>query len=145
MNIGEEKFADDYLLFEVLNIKRAGPGVELAADADPGDGWLDIVSAAVNERRKLTQSIEKCLSDSRRGPILTSRRVKKIRLAIGKCELRLDDKVVLRSEDFSRWTKNKRAKIEIAVEPKALEFILPNAPVAADGAAEENQAKTEKK
>lgn len=120
-----EKLTDEYLLFEVLNINRAGPGIELATEADPSDGWLDVVSASSRERRKLTQSIEKCLSESRRGPILASRKVKKLKLAIGKCELRLDDKVVLRSEDFAKWTKDKRVKIEISIEHKALELLLP--------------------
>lgn len=122
-----EQLTDEFLLLEVLNINRAGPGIELAAAADPGDGWLDLVSATTHERRKLSQSIEKCLADSQRGPILTSRRVRKLRLAVHKCELRLDDKVVLRSEDFAKWTKDKRAKIEIGIEPKAVEFILPSA------------------
>jgi diacylglycerol kinase (ATP) len=123
--IDDNKTVDDYLLFEVLNINRAGPGIELANAADPGDGWLDLVWASAGERRKLTQSIEKCLADARHGPILPSQKVRKLRMAVGKCELRLDDKVVLRSEDFAKWTKDKRAKIEIGIEPKALEFLLP--------------------
>jgi diacylglycerol kinase (ATP) len=125
VTIDGNKTVDDYLLFEILNINRAGPGIELATAADPGDGWLDLVWASAGERRKLTQSIEKCLSESRRGPILTSQKIRKLRMAVGKCELRLDDKVVLRSEDFAKWTADKRAKIEIGIEPKALEFLLP--------------------
>jgi diacylglycerol kinase (ATP) len=123
--MNDNKTVDDYLLFEVLNINRAGPGVELAAAADPGDGWLDLVWASAGERRKLTQSIEKCLTESRHGPILESQKVKSVTIGVDKCELRLDDKVVLRSEDFAKWTKDKRAKIEIGIEPKALEFFLP--------------------
>jgi hypothetical protein len=82
----------------------------------------------VKERRKLTRSIEQCLSESRRGPILSSEKVRKIRLVIGECEVRLDDKVVLRREDFAKWTKHGRAKIQIEIKPKALEFILPGKP-----------------
>ena len=35
--------SDRYLLFAVLNTKRIGPRLELAADADPCDGALDVV------------------------------------------------------------------------------------------------------
>jgi len=127
LTIDDDKMTDDYLLLEVLNIARAGPGIELAQDADPGDGWLDLVSATTRERKDLTRSIEKCLAESRHGPILTSRKVRRLKLAVGKCELRLDDKVVLRSKDFGKWTKDRRARIEISIEPKAIEFVLPGA------------------
>lgn len=128
MELEGNKSVDDYLLLEVLNINRAGPGIELASAADPSDGKLDLVWATAHDRKAMAQSIEKCLSESRYRPILTSRRVRKLRLAVGKCELRLDDKVVLRSADFGKWTKDKRVKIEIAVRPGAITFLLPQKP-----------------
>lgn len=127
LTVDGTKTIDDYLLLEVLNINRAGPGIELASAADPGDGRLDVVWATAQERRALSQSIEKCLSESRYGPMLTSRKVRRLKMAVGKCELRLDDKVVLRSEDFAKWTRDKRAKIEISIEPKAVTFLVPAA------------------
>jgi diacylglycerol kinase (ATP) len=144
VTIDGNKTVDDYLLFEILNINRAGPGIDLANAADPGDGWLDLVWASAGERRKLTQSIEKCLSDSRHGPILMSQKARKIRLAVGKCELRLDDKVVLRSEDFAKWTADKRVKIEIGIEPKALHFLLPSTAEPPAAVAAANGTKAEK-
>ncbi len=125
VNIKGDKIADDYLLLEVLNINRAGPGLELAESADPGDGKLDLVWATERERRKLSESIERCLSDSKYRPTLESRKITKVKLAVQKCELRLDDKVVLRSEDFGKWTKNREVEIEIRIEPAAVEFMLP--------------------
>ncbi len=125
LTIREQKSIDDYLLLEVLNISRAGPGIEFASAADPSDGKLDLVWATSRDRRALSQSIEKCLSESRHGPLLKSQKVRRIKMAVGKCELRLDDKVVLRTEDFSHWTKHKRAKIEIWIKPKAVNFLIP--------------------
>jgi diacylglycerol kinase family enzyme len=130
LDVDGNKSVDDYLLLEVLNINRAGPGIELAGAADPSDGELDLVWASAHDRKALAQSIEKCLSESRYRPILTSRKIKRLHLAVEKCELRLDDKVVLRSEDFGKWTKDKRAKIEIAVKPAAISFLLPEKPPA---------------
>lgn len=124
MRDGEKK-RDEFLLFEVLNINRAGPGIELAKSADPGDGWLDVVSATAGERRKLTRSIEKCLSESRRGPFLRSHKARRLRLALCECEVRLDDEVVLHREDFADVAKNGRVKIDIEVKRGALEFLVP--------------------
>ena len=125
VSVKGNKISDDYLLLEVLNINRAGPGLELAENADPGDGKLDLVWATEMERRKLSESIERCLSDSKFRPTLDSQRITKVRLAVRKCELRLDDKVVLRSEDFGKWTKDSEVEIEIRIEPGAVEFMLP--------------------
>lgn len=121
------KISEDYLLLEVLNINRAGPGLELSEDADPSDGKLDLVWATEIERRKLSESIERCLSDSKFRPALDSQKITTVRLAVRKCELRLDDKVVLRSEDFGKWTKDSKVEIEIRIEPGAVEFMLPGA------------------
>lgn len=119
------KTSDDYLLLEVLNINRAGPGLELSDNADPSDGKLDLVWATEMERRKLSENIERCLSDSKYRPVLESQKITKVRLAVHKCELRLDDKVVLRSEDFGKWTKDRQVEIDIRIEPAAVEFMLP--------------------
>src|SRR5689334_11275499 len=75
-----DKTIDDYLLLEVLNINRAGPGIELSDVADPSDGKLDVVWATAHDRRALSQSIERCLSESRYGPMLTSRRVRQLKM-----------------------------------------------------------------
>jgi diacylglycerol kinase (ATP) len=132
-----EKISDDYLLLEVLNINRAGPGLELADTADPSDGKLDLVWATAMERRKLSESIERCLSDSKFRPTLESQKITKVRLSVRKCELRLDDKVVLRSEDFGKWTKTKQVEIDIRIEPAAVEFMLPARPPTTGNSAEQ--------
>lgn len=124
LSIDGRKRKDEFLLLEILNISRAGPAMELSARADPGDGWLDVVSATADERRKLTRSIERLLGSAERGPILKAEKAREIRLAIGACELRLDDKIVWGRKDFA---KHGRARIEIGIRPGALEFLLPGA------------------
>lgn len=127
----ERKERDDFLLLEILNISRIGPGLELASKADPGDGWLDLISATAAEREKLTKTLGKCLYESRRGPMLKSRKVRRIRLSISECEVRLDDRVVLTPKDFAGLKHDRRLKIDISIEPAALEFIVPPAAGAA--------------
>jgi len=45
--------AGDYLLVEVLNIPRVGPGVSLSAEVNPADGLLSVVVATAAEREQL--------------------------------------------------------------------------------------------
>ncbi len=42
-----------YILLEALNIKYIGPNLHLAPGADPGDGFLDIVSVSEGEKDQL--------------------------------------------------------------------------------------------
>jgi diacylglycerol kinase (ATP) len=42
-----------YILLEALNIKYIGPNLHLAPGADPGDGFLDIVSVSEDEKDQL--------------------------------------------------------------------------------------------
>lgn len=43
------ELAGDFVLLEVLNTPRIGPGIELVPDADPGDGRLDLALIAAGD------------------------------------------------------------------------------------------------
>ncbi len=49
---GEDR-SGDYLAVEVLNTPFVGPSVPLSADADPGDGLLDVVTVRASDRHAL--------------------------------------------------------------------------------------------
>src|SRR6185312_2637307 len=82
VTLNGNKTADDYLLLEILNIGRAGPGIQLSEAADPFDGRLDVVWATARDRRALAGSIEKSLAESKHGPTLTSQRVRELKLSV---------------------------------------------------------------
>ena len=87
---GEDR-SGRYLLLEMVNISRAGPGFELARGADPGDGWLNVVSVRADERHKLQESLKRCLAALDHGTILESQRAHELRLELSSGELRIDD------------------------------------------------------
>lgn len=115
--------ADDYLLLEVMNIGHAGPSLELAPDADPTDGLLEIVSATKQERVKLTRALANAVGG---GPIgeLARRRTHGLRIDLSEGEFRLDDQVVWRRGTGGRARK-KRVRVEISVRRAAVEILLP--------------------
>ncbi|HYX20017.1 MAG TPA: diacylglycerol kinase family protein [Thermoanaerobaculia bacterium] len=53
-----ERLDGDYLLIQVLNIRSVGPNLVLSPEADPGDGFLDLVLAGESEREALRALLE---------------------------------------------------------------------------------------
>jgi diacylglycerol kinase (ATP) len=123
---GEDR-SGDYLLLEVLNISRAGPGFELARHADPSDGQLDVVSVRADERTKLQDSLKRCLAQLDHGTTLDAKRAGTLRLVLSAGELRIDDDIVWPPEGGrnDRADGEEHVVVEISVEPGAVEFVLP--------------------
>jgi diacylglycerol kinase family enzyme len=47
-------YSEDYILVEIMNIKSVGPNLFLAPDADPSDGYLDVVLVRADEQDKFS-------------------------------------------------------------------------------------------
>jgi diacylglycerol kinase (ATP) len=87
----------DYLAVEVLNIRFAGPNVPLAAEADPGDGLLDVVLIGEQERRSLLAHLSGRLEQAAADlPQLRIERGRQVRLALDRPypPLHIDDDIV---------------------------------------------------
>ena len=109
--------SDDFLLLEALNIRRAGPGVELAPHASPSDGRLDVVTVTEHQRDRLLQTFKRRLTDAEKMGSLTTRRARKVELTVSRrCEMRIDDGTIMVEAD---------TRVELEMKPGALEFILP--------------------
>jgi diacylglycerol kinase (ATP) len=107
----------DFLLLEILNIRRAGPGVELAPHASPSDGRFDVVSATEAQRPRLLQTLHARLTDTDRAPSMTTRRARNVHFRIAEpCDMRIDDGT-LRLEG--------NTAVEITIKPGELEVVLP--------------------
>ncbi len=107
---------NEFLLLEILNIRRAGPGVELAAHASPADGRLDVVTATATQRDRLWKTLKARLKDAKHGHSLTTRRARHVRLEVhAPCEMRIDDGTVSVPADTA---------VEITIKAGALEFLV---------------------
>jgi diacylglycerol kinase family enzyme len=113
------------LLLEILNIRHAGPRIELAPSASPTDGMFDIVMAPLSDREELKKTLLKSLSTIREPTFLGKQKARSISVSMDYGELRIDDKVMLsrsRGSDSSQ-----PIKIDISVLPQALHVLLPKA------------------
>jgi diacylglycerol kinase (ATP) len=109
--------SDEFLLLEILNIRRAGPGVELAPQASPSDGRLDVVSATARQRGRLWKTLKARLKDAENGHTLTTRRARNVELRVNEpCEMRIDDGTI---------SVPAGTEVSIKIKPRALEFVLP--------------------
>jgi diacylglycerol kinase (ATP) len=109
--------SDEFLLLEILNIRRAGPGVELAPHASPSDGRFDVVSATARQRDRLLHTLKARLTDKDGSRSMTTRRARHVHLQVSSpCEMRIDDSTIAVAADTA---------VELTLKPGALEFLLP--------------------
>jgi diacylglycerol kinase family enzyme len=110
--------SDQFLLLEILNIRRAGPGVELAPHASPSDGRFDVVSATAGQRPRLLKTLKARLTDDEKGVTsMTTRRARHVDLQVTvQCEMRIDDGTISVAADTA---------VKITMKAGALEFLLP--------------------
>jgi diacylglycerol kinase (ATP) len=113
---GRVRFGE-FLLIEILNIRRAGPGVELAPHASPCDGRFDLVSATIEQRARLLRTLKARLKDSTKVSSMTTSRVRQVHLEVHvPCEMRIDDDTISIKAETT---------MEITLQPGKLEFLLP--------------------
>lgn len=74
-------FAGDFVMVEAVNIRSLGPRVQIAPDADPGDGKLDLVLVRESERGALVEYLERLLAGESADPPVHARRAHTIRIA----------------------------------------------------------------
>lgn len=58
LEINGKDYSGDFLLIEVMNIRSIGPNLNLARDADPGDGQFDVVFIMEKQRKALAEYIQ---------------------------------------------------------------------------------------
>jgi diacylglycerol kinase (ATP) len=120
MSFDGREVAGEFLLLEVLNIRRAGPGVELAPHASSSEGRFDVVSATAAQRERLWRTLKSRLRDSKsRLTTLTTRRARHVNVKVHEpCEMRIDDGTISVAADTA---------FEVTIKPGELEFMLPGA------------------
>lgn len=84
----------EYVLVEVMSAKLLGPNVQLAPNADPFDGELDVVLVTEKDKRKLLTYLDELRhGPDAKPPRLDRRRAKHVHFALAEKCLRIDDAV----------------------------------------------------
>lgn len=116
LKVGGRIVTGDFLAIQAMNIDRVGPGLRLAPEADPSDGYLDLVLVRPKDRRLLQEKLKDSMSGGTSpGSLQTSRR-RSLELTLGPTDLLIDDQI---------FPLHSSATISLGVEPGALRVILP--------------------
>ncbi|MGH8491153.1 MAG: diacylglycerol/lipid kinase family protein [Gammaproteobacteria bacterium] len=131
-----------YLLFEVLNMAYIGPNLFLAPDIVRNDGELDVVLLAEKHRELLHDHIKDWQEGKPWPPDFGARRGKRLKIKWTGFAVHIDDKL---------WPSKEKKKpkppatIDIKVEPRAIEFLVPKEVDEEKKLAKENREKGRKK
>jgi diacylglycerol kinase family enzyme len=74
-----EELSGAYVAAEAMNIRRVGPGVTLAPQANPGDGFLDLVLVTDEDREALADTVERRATHAEVVPV-DCRRVREVEI-----------------------------------------------------------------
>lgn len=112
----------EYILLEMMNTPLVGPNLFLAPDADPGDGFLDVVLVTKVERRKFSRYLRDSIEGSLRIPDFSVRRAREIKMEWTGFAVHVDDDVWPdKGVSFDRHSMT----IAVTVNHHAVEFLAP--------------------
>jgi diacylglycerol kinase (ATP) len=113
VTVDGEPMERDFILLEVLNIRSVGPNLVLAPDADPSDGWFDVVTAGEEQREAIDEYLRHRIEGREVRLRLPTRRARRIDIQ-GWEELHLDDLVCAGPG---------MADVSISIEPAAVQVM----------------------
>jgi diacylglycerol kinase family enzyme len=109
-----KKISKTFLLFEVLNIRSVGPNLVFAPDADPSDGFFDLIAAEPSHRDELMSYLENRAEG--RDAVLSLPRSHAREVVIESCaELHIDDE---------RIDTCDLGAVSIRIEPAAITVLV---------------------
>lgn len=107
-----------FFLAEIMNIQFLGPNLRLAPNADPGDGYLDLVLIPENKRTQLEKYIEHLISGKAEDKIpldfIRTMRIKKLKITWKGSYIHVDD-------NYSSEYSGEELKLKII--PGAFQFL----------------------
>jgi diacylglycerol kinase family enzyme len=102
-----------------MNIASVGPNLRLAPDADPSDGWLDLVLVAENDRRQLRQYLADRIAGYDAELHLPTHRVKQLSMTAAGAQVHVDDRLESPHEKPSAVGGH----VQLTVLERSLEFL----------------------
>jgi diacylglycerol kinase family enzyme len=119
IRMDEQEISGDFLLVEVMNIKLIGPNLQLAPQADPGDGLLDLVLVGAEHRDQLCDFLTNKDHPASFSPF-TVHRCRRLQIRCDHTEYHVDDR------SLSSPEKKETPPLEVSVQSNAVVFLVPD-------------------
>lgn len=112
-------FSGEYYACEVMNIRSVGPNLWLAPDADPTDGYLDLVLVGENERPRLRRYLADRVAGHEATIHLPTHRVQRVTMIAAGAEVHIDDRLEVPHEMPSAVG----GRVDLTLQERAIEFL----------------------
>ena len=122
LSIDGRDLSGDYILLEAMNVRCIGPNLCIVQAGPPGDGLLDVVLAAADERDQIMQFLSDRLEGAAGFRGLTVQQARQMHIECAGARVHIDDD--LWPKDGSSSDKLQLA-VDISIESKRLEILLP--------------------
>jgi len=109
-------YSDKFLLVEVMNTCSLGPNLHLAPNADPGDGYLNLVVITENQRADFSQYLLDRIQGHSVPFSCQTHRAQKV-------SLQWEGKLAHADDELIKVKKS--AEVEIEIRAGVLEFLVP--------------------
>jgi len=101
-----------YLMIEIMNISSIGPGLDLAADANPYDGMLNIVLVTLEQRQQLGSHVFQKLRETDKSYLSQTILTKEIKITWKGAHAHADDKI-MKMQDSSLSIRLGERKLKV--------------------------------
>lgn len=128
INLDGQTFSGRYLLVEVMNIAHLGPKICLGSQADPSDGYLDLVLVKEEERESMVQYLADCWANKSVSPNFAVHQGQRLQIQWDGSEIHIDSKLWGIKSFFQKVNLLKLAapsEIEISLKRHLLQFLVP--------------------
>lgn len=115
IELDDQVIEEDCILLEVMNISSLGPNLNLSNDADPGDGYLDVIIVQVTQRELMERYLEQRSEEKEVVFPIKPLRTKKLTISCQGTDVHIDDELI---ED------QKIVKLNISVLDNLLEIVI---------------------
>ena len=116
-------FSGRYLLLEAMNVRAIGPGLCLAPEACPGDGLLDVVLVAEEERDAFADYLARCLEEPAAPHPFTVQRTRNVEIEWESGSAHVDSSLRPEGDNAAGQARTAPRKATIRLEARALTFL----------------------
>ena len=117
LKVDESVIKDRFILLAVMNTELIGPKLHLAPEADPSDGFLDLVFVREEHRANLLRWLECQLPGQKHAAQLENRRCRQVEVCAGNIAPVHIDSELVQSWNFP---------LTVGLEPAALQYMGPS-------------------
>jgi diacylglycerol kinase (ATP) len=115
LKIDGQDYSGNYLLVEIMNTKSIGPNLFLAPNADPGDGFFNVILIPEADKEKFAAYVMGKINDKEEAYDFPEIKGKEIRVSWNGTHVHVDDEVIKLEKD---------REVEVEMKKGLLQFLV---------------------